>query len=151
MSRRWVISIFVTFALALGVLGGTVLAQDSGNGGTGGTTASSGGSLLERVAGKLGVTEDALRTAFDEAKSELWDERLEARIDELVASGRITEAEGQQLLEWYRSRPAILKGSGGFRFGSRHGDHGFGRGFHSFGFFGPRADADAPAAGGTGA
>ena len=137
MSRRWVFSILAAAVLAVGVLGGTVMAQDSGDGGDGGTKVTVTGGIMERVAEKLGIAEEDLRTAFDEAKAELKDERLEQRIDDLVADGRLTEAEGQELLDWYRSRPEVLEGRGGLR---GFGPHGFGRrGGHGFMFrFGGR-------------
>lgn len=49
------------------------------------------GSFLARVAEKLGVSEDELKTAIDEARDET--------IDEAVAEGRLTEEQGERLKE----------------------------------------------------
>jgi AraC-like DNA-binding protein len=49
------------------------------------------GSFLSKVADKLGVSEDELRTAIDEARDET--------IDEAVEDGRLTEEEAERLKE----------------------------------------------------
>lgn len=49
------------------------------------------GSFLARVAEKLGVSEEELQTAIDEARTET--------IDEAVAEGRLTEEQGERLQE----------------------------------------------------
>ena len=144
MRKRWLFSVLATVVLALGALGGTVLAQDAGSGDSGSAPAISvaGGGVLERVAGKLGIAEDDLRAAFEEAKAELHDERIVARIDALVESGKLTPAEGEELLAWSQSRPDFLEGNA---FG-RRGHRGFGRGFGGHGshfFGGPRGDGGA--------
>jgi hypothetical protein len=158
MRNKWVFSILATGVLALGIFGGTVLAQDSGSSDTSGdtavTTSVAGGGLLERVAGKLGIAEEDLRTAFDEARSELKSERLVARIDALVADGTLTAEEGTELLAWFESRPTSLDGIGFGRRGGGHHGFGFGGGglrfggggFHFFGIpkGGSGSGGDAP-------
>ncbi len=62
--------------------------------------------LLEKVAGKLGVSVDELKTAFQEARTELMQERLDARLAELVADGTITQEQADAFKEWINSRPS---------------------------------------------
>ena len=148
MRKRWLFSVLATVVLAIGALGGTVLAQDAGSGDSAGAPAISvaGGGVLERVAGKLGIAEDDLRAAFDEAKAELNDERIVARIDAMVESGKLTPEEGEELLSWSQSRPDVLEGNAFGRRGHRGFGHGFGRGFGGHGshfFGGPRGDGGA--------
>lgn len=71
--------------LAFGVLavGGAATSAQEGDGPI--------GSFLGKVAEKLGVTEDELKTAMNEAQIET--------IDEAVAEGRITEEQGDRLKE----------------------------------------------------
>jgi hypothetical protein len=143
MRNRWMFSLVATAVVALGVFGGTVLAQDTGSdSGTsdGGSTteqaAEATGGILERVAGKLGITEEDLRAAFDEARAEVMAERIAVRIEALVEAGKLTEAEGQELLDWYESRPRVLEGRNGLRGFGGHGHHMFrsrSGGFHHLG------------------
>lgn len=69
--------------LAGGVVFGVAAAQDGGD--------SLGQQLIARVAAKLGVGEEELRTAIAEAQSEI--------IDEAVVEGRLTPEQGERLKE----------------------------------------------------
>jgi polyhydroxyalkanoate synthesis regulator phasin len=57
--------------------------------------------------GSMGVAIDSeqLRDALDQAQGELLDEALEARLQDLVDEGQITQEEADQYLEWWQSRP----------------------------------------------
>ncbi len=73
------------------------------------------GSILAKVADKLGVSEEELQTAFDEARDET--------IDEAVAEGRLTEEQA----EWIKERAE----EGGVLFaGPRPGQRPNGKGHH---------------------
>jgi len=57
-----------------------------------------------------------LKDALDQARSEMQDEALESRLQNLVDEGKITQEEADQYLEWWQSRPDIelpLPGLGG--------------------------------------
>jgi polyhydroxyalkanoate synthesis regulator phasin len=69
--------------LAAVAVGGVATSADEGDGPI--------GTFLEKLADKLGVTEDELKTAIDEARSET--------IDEAVAEGRLTEEQAERLRE----------------------------------------------------
>jgi hypothetical protein len=135
----------MTVVVALGALGGTVMAQNSdGTTDPSGTPEADGGGIkappidvLERVADKLGIDEGELRSAFDEAKAEIRDERLDAHIARMGEAGKITAEEGDELRAWFDDRPAVLDERGFGRRGHQDMGRGFGRGFrfggHGFG------------------
>jgi len=65
-----------------------------------------------------GVTIDLeqLKDALEQAQSELQEEALESRLQNLVDDGKMTQEEADQYLEWWQSRPDIelpLPGHGG--------------------------------------
>ena len=83
--------------------------------------------LLDRACAiyeeETGVAMDSgqLKDALDQARSEMQDEALESRLQNLVDEGKITQEEVDQYLEWWQSRPDIelpLPGLGG----RGHGD-----------------------------
>jgi len=86
-------------ALAAVAIGGAVTSAQEDNGPL--------GSFLAKVADKLGVSEDELNTAIDEARTET--------IDEAVAEGRLTEEQGERLKE------RAEEGGFPFPWGPRHG------------------------------
>jgi polyhydroxyalkanoate synthesis regulator phasin len=78
--------------------------------------------LLDRACAiyeeKTGATIDSeqLGDALDQAQSELQEEALESRLQNLVDNSKITQEEADQYLEWWQSRPDIevpLPGLGG--------------------------------------
>jgi polyhydroxyalkanoate synthesis regulator phasin len=78
--------------------------------------------LLDRACAiyeeETGVTIDSaqLKDALDQAQSEMQEEALESRLQNLVDEGKITQEEADQYLEWWQSRPDIglpLPGLGG--------------------------------------
>jgi lambda repressor-like predicted transcriptional regulator len=82
MKRLMMIAVAVV-VLALGVvaIGGAAAEEDDGIV----------GSFLGRVADKLGVSEDELQTAIDDARTET--------LDEAVAEGRLTEQQAERMRE----------------------------------------------------
>ncbi len=87
--------------LATVAIGGAITSAQEGDGPI--------GTLLAKVADKLGVSEEELQTAFDEARDET--------IDEKVAEGLLTEEQAERLKE----RAA----EGGFLFPRPSGEGGF--------------------------
>jgi len=66
----------------------------------------------------VAVDSEQLKDALDQARSEMQDEALESRLQDLVDEGKITQEEADQYLEWWQSRPDIelpLPGPGGHR------------------------------------
>jgi polyhydroxyalkanoate synthesis regulator phasin len=103
--KRLMIIAVAVLALGVVAIGGAAADEDDGLV----------GSFLARVAEKLGVSEDKLQTAVDEAKDEA--------IDEAVAEGKLTEDQAERL----RERDfGFAPGFRGPRFGRGFGFHGMG-------------------------
>ncbi len=124
MRKRWFFVPLLVGALVLGTVGGIVLAQEAGSG--------TGKTFAGRVAAILGLDEAKVQGAMDQAAREMQDEGLKAKLDAMVAAGRITQAQADEYLKWYQSRPNSLSPGrpfGGFRGGHMKG----GRGWHMWG------------------
>jgi hypothetical protein len=67
------------------------------------------GELLSRVADKLGISEEELRDALEEAKEDIMAERGEQAFNELldraVEEGLITEKEATEIADWWEQKP----------------------------------------------
>ena len=126
MRKRWLLIPIVVLLVALGVAGGAVLAEQvsdgdkvKGSGDNRGFTA--------RVAGILGLEEDTVADAMQQAKKEMHEEYVQAWLDKMVESGRITQEQADEYQDWLDDRPEgfeIYKGRG---FGRHHGFRGKGR------------------------
>ena len=101
--KRLLIVLAALAALGLGAvaIGGAVTSAQEGDGPV--------GTFLSKLADKLGVSEDELKTAIQDTRIEM--------IDEAVAEGRLTEEHGERLKE--------RAGEGGFLFPPRHGEGRF--------------------------
>ena len=121
--KKFIIPLVVAGVLA-GSLAGAAFAQEGDEVGP-----PPGGTLIERLAEKLGIEQSELETAFAEIRSEMRDSRLQ----ELVEQGRLTQEEADQFREWWQARPemelaglcARLGGPGG-HLGSAFGPRGQG-------------------------
>ena len=125
MKKKWLFVPGLAGMLVLAVVGGTAFAQ-SENGDKGSPLSSFAG----RVASILGLDEATVQDAMDQARQELQDEAVQAKLDSLVEQGRITQ---EQADEWYQARPEALphfrSGDRGFGKFGQHGWHG--RRFHN--------------------
>ena len=126
-----VVAVLVAVMLA-GSIGGAVLAADNGDDSQ---PEARYGALWDKVSEiyeqKTGVAldQEALKDAFAQARSEVRDEALQNRLQNLVDEGKIAQEEADQYLEWWQSRPDVLNG---FGFGGRGGFRGMG-GAHGWG------------------
>ena len=102
MKKRWiVVSVLVAVFAAAGV-GSVALAQEE-------TEAESPvKNLISRVATILGLEEQVVQDAVDQAVGELHDEAMQARMDKLVEEGRLTREQANEYLEWQQARPDYL-------------------------------------------
>jgi hypothetical protein len=66
--------------------------------------------FISKVASILGVTEEELTEAFEQACQEMWDEALEQRLQEAVENGCLIQEQADQIMEWWQSRPDVLEG-----------------------------------------
>ena len=114
MRKRWIVVSVVMAALAIALTGGAIMAQDEDSSKT----------FAGRVAEILGLEEDTVSDAMQQAKEEMRDEALKAKLDALVADGTMTQEDADAYLEWLESRPDVDFGGGGRGF---HGKRGFGR------------------------
>jgi hypothetical protein len=63
----------------------------------------------------VAINPQQLKDAFTQAQREMRDEALQSRLEKLVNEGKITQAEADQYLQWWQSRPNIeLPGLGGY-------------------------------------
>jgi hypothetical protein len=125
--RKWFIPVVVASVLLIGGITGGVVA--AANNTSSNTTAGNESqatnqyqALLDRACAiyeeNTGVAIDSgqLQDALEQARSEMQDEALKSRLQNLVDNGKITQQEADQYLEWWQSRPDIglpLPGLGG--------------------------------------
>lgn len=149
--KRWLLFPVLAGLLAVGITAGAVLAQGGGEDGE-----SALHSFANRVANILGLEESKVQDAFTQAKEEAMEAkqaaretRLQDKLNQLAADGKISQEQADQYSEWVRSRPEGIRsllGMPGFGGHRLLGEHGFGgkmfggRGFggrmfggHSFG------------------
>ncbi len=146
-SSKKLIIIIATVASVLALtLSGVAFAQTGDAGDS--QPQDEGGVLLDRVCEiyeeNTGVTlnPEELQNAFAQAGAEMRGEAMEARLQNLVEQGKITQEEADQYLEWWESKPDT-KLPGPFGFSGVHGFCGGMRGMfqnqfqHNFGLRGP--------------
>ena len=100
MTKRWIIVLAVTGALAALISAGAVLAQEGGA-----KDSPNRQNLASRVATILGLEESVVKDAFGQAHRDMRNERFQNRLDLLVAKGRLTQEHADELRNWRESRP----------------------------------------------
>jgi uncharacterized membrane protein len=116
-SRKWVIAIVLALVVivAAGITGGVVYAQSPSTTPTptpSGTTTPNDEekTITDRVAEILGLDSKTVEDAFAQAKQEIADEAVKARLDKLVEAGKLTQAQADQYYQWWQSRPDMPEG-----------------------------------------
>ncbi len=130
--KKFIIPLVVAGVLA-GSLAGAAFAQEGDEVGP-----PPGGTLIERLAEKLGIEQSEIETAFAEVRSEMRNSRLQ----ELVEQGRLTQEEADQFNEWWQARPEMELAGLCARLG--------GPGGHLGSAFGPRGQGGPGSLGGPG-
>ncbi|MBA7640436.1 hypothetical protein ES703_48101 [subsurface metagenome] len=130
-SKKFAITVLLAAVVLVGSLGGVALAQEEG---TDSQPEAIFGVLWDKVASILqregvDVTPEQLKDAFSEAKSELRNEAMQNRLQNLVDQGRITQGQADEWQSWQEARPDLpaqfgFKGRIGFR--GMHRMRGFG-------------------------
>ncbi|MDA1257671.1 MAG: hypothetical protein O3C10_07490 [Chloroflexi bacterium] len=64
--------------------------------------------ITDRVATILGVDSAELSDAFSTARDEVRTEQMDARLDQAVADGTITQEDADEIRAWQDSRPEVL-------------------------------------------
>ena len=120
--RYWLTGTIVAAVMLLGIMGGVAMAQETDDE-DGDSTKQS---FAARVAEILGLDETTVQDAMDEAKAEMKEEALQAKLDWLVENGHMTQEQADEYKTWIESKPEGLspKMFGGFgkkrhRFGGR--------------------------------
>ena len=120
-----IIGLVVAVVVVLGAIGGIALADNA-------TSSTTVNPLIAKVATILGVDQNKVQAAFDQAQQEIRSETLNARLAQLVTDGKITQAQADAYKIWMNSKPAGIDGIGpggmmgrGFG-GGRGGCGGFG-------------------------
>jgi outer membrane murein-binding lipoprotein Lpp len=122
LNKKLIIIAVSAAVLLVGSIAGVVLAVGNGDENQ---AKAQGEDLLAKVCTiyqqKTGVAidETALKDAFARAGSEMQTEREQARLQDLVTQGKITQDQADQYLKWWQSRPNLpagfgFRGGGGF-------------------------------------
>ena len=120
--RYWLTGTIVAAVMVLGIMGGVAMAQETSDE----DGDSEKRSFAARVADILGLDETTVQEAIDQAKAEMQEEALQAKLDWLVENGHMTQDQADEYKTWIESKPEGLspKMFGGFgkkrhRFGGR--------------------------------
>lgn len=100
--KKLIITVVLAAVLLAGSIGGVALAQTDN---TDNSDASQPKTLMERVAEILGVDQQKLEDAFDQAQSEMREEALDTYLQKMVDEGKITEEEAEQYKTWWQGKP----------------------------------------------
>lgn len=65
--------------------------------------------LLARVAGILGISEETLKNAIQQAQQEIQDDAFLKMLEKAVAKGTVTQDEADQIKEWWQARPERME------------------------------------------
>ena len=65
--------------------------------------------LLERVGDILGIEEEDLIDAFEQAQQEIWDDAFISRLDKAVEEGYITQEQADGIREWWGQKPEFME------------------------------------------
>jgi dihydroorotase-like cyclic amidohydrolase len=116
-SKKFIIAMVLVVVVAVGSIGGVALAQDNEEE----APTAEFGNLMERVFAiyeentGVAIDQEAFREAMAQAQDEMQAAAMEARLAKMVENGVIDEAQAQELLEWWESRPDVpmMAGMGG--------------------------------------
>ncbi len=126
--RYWLTGTIVAAVMVMGIMGGVAMAQETSDE----DGDSERQSFAARVADILGLDETTVQDAIDQAKAEMQEEALQAKLDRLVENGHMTQEQADEYKTWIESKPEGLspKMFGGF--GKKHHRFG-GRGWGGWG------------------
>jgi hypothetical protein len=138
MRKRWIYVTVMAGLLTLAVTGGVAAANFGGGGAA--------DDMKTRAAEILGVEPQVLSDALKQAREEVKEAQLQARLDEAVTEGLITQEQADEYLTWLQDRPDGIDRDFGRPGRREHGMGGPGFGkiqrFGGFGGSGHGAPAD---------
>jgi uncharacterized protein YggL (DUF469 family) len=114
VKKRWILIPLTAGLLALMVAGGAILAQGNGHSPSVGYP----NDLASRVAEILNLDEATVQRAFSQAHRERQNQRLQALLERMLAGGRLTQEEADEMMNWFEKRPdTAVRLSGAVFFG----------------------------------
>jgi len=126
MKKRMVIIPLTVAVILLGIFGGMAAAQGQERD----KTIRGPDTRISKMAEILGLDEDRVEQAFNQAASETRDERMKNRLARLVETGKITEEQANHKFEWKKENSGPWKEYS--RFGNPHDKHGNQKGHHDY-------------------
>ena len=100
--KKFIIILLGTILIIIASLGGVAMAQDSED-------ESKPDSLMARVAEILGIDQQTVEDAFEQAQAEMREEALDKHLQNLVDEGILTEEEAAKYKEWLEARPDMTE------------------------------------------
>ena len=100
--KKFIIILLGTILIIIASLGGIAMAQDSED-------ESKPDSLMARVADILGIDQQTVEDAFEQAQAEMREEALDKHLQNLVDEGILTEEEAAEYKTWLEARPDMTE------------------------------------------
>jgi len=129
-TKKGILVALLVGVLLVGSIGGAVAFAQTGND-NGSQPKAQDDTLLDKVSAiyqkNTGVAIDTqqLKDAFAQAQSEMRDEAMQSRLQNLVGQGKITQDQADAYLKWSQAKPDIqLPGGFGHGFGGKMGRGG---------------------------
>jgi len=97
-SKKFIVIAVIVAVLAVGAVAGVAVAQTS-------NPDAQGKSLIARVAAILGIDEQRVQDAFDQAQKDMKNEALDTFLQKQVESGKITQEQADADKQWLQSKP----------------------------------------------
>ena len=109
LKKKWIIiaAAAAVLILVVGTLGVVAYAQT-----TTPTQPGQGKTILSRVATILGIDQKKVEDAFAQAQKEQQDDAINARLQAMVAAGKLTQDQANAYKGWLQARPNIPPGLG---------------------------------------
>jgi hypothetical protein len=100
-SRRFVVFAVIAAVVLVGCAAGVALAQTNSP-----PKPDPAKTLMGRVAAILGIDQQQLQSAFDQANRDMENEALDNRLKGLVDQGKMTQQQADQYKKWWQDRPS---------------------------------------------
>src|SRR4030042_6628331 len=98
--QKFVLAIVLVAIMLISSLPAIALAQEN-------ETPERRGALIAQVAAILGIDQQELENAMKQAQIELREGTLDARFQELIADGTLTQQQANELESWMKDRPDV--------------------------------------------
>ena len=105
MSKKVKVLISALVIAVLLTMGGVTMVMAEGEEETTPPPEASENALLARVADILGIDEEDLINAFEQAQQEMCEEAFINRLNQAVEEGLITREQADEIIEWWGQRP----------------------------------------------